>query len=127
MCERPLRACRTCRSRNTMSSRAYRSGIDFRGNKKSDAIRTKLIEKRGQKVHGLKGMYVFRRNIVLESKRRHDKEDEVKHEANKHHPLPAVYNMHQNNTRNTRSTRTYNNTQIVDILLVLRSNEGVFT
>lgn len=74
----------------TVSSGSDGSGEDLASNEEGNRVGTKLVEKRGQKVHSLESVDVLRACEVLILERRDDKHQEAHKEADLLHHLAAV-------------------------------------
>ena len=73
-----------------MSGGTNGSWVDFGGHKESDRVGAELVEKRGEKVHGLKLCNVRLADVVLVVEARNDEEDEAHEEAKHLHLFAAV-------------------------------------
>lgn len=78
------------RGRETVSGGPDGGRVDFGGNEEGNSVRAELIEKRGEKVHGLEGFDVCLRCVVFIVEARDDEEDEVHEEAEHLHLFAAV-------------------------------------
>lgn len=78
------------RGGETVGGGADGSRVDFSGNEEGNGVGAKLVEERGEKVHGLELANVCLACVVLEVEARDDEEDEVHEEAEHLHLLAAV-------------------------------------
>ena len=73
-----------------MSCSANRSRVDFGGNEEGNSVGTKLVEERGEEVHGLELFDMCRRCVVFVMEGRDDEEDEIHEEADHLHLFATV-------------------------------------